>query len=258
MNSQVLPANMAERIHPDAAVPERGPLRRHLGGIILAAGALGLLAYGVLVLLDPQTLPIRHVRIQGEFQHLSTDGLQERASRVVRGGFFNVNVETIQRVLLEEPWIRTVSVKRVWPDRITVSIREQTAVARWNGSALLNDEARIFAPEPATFPSGLPVLRGPEGSHGQMLDFYQQLRAALPPDLRISEVTLSSRRSWHVGFVDGPHVYLGRTNISKRTRRFVEYLPQRLGEHFDRIRSVDMRYTNGFAVRWEPDYKPDL
>lgn len=258
MSSQAMTANMAGQTNPDSTAPEQGPVRRHLAGYLLGAAALGLLAYALSILLDPQTLPIRHVRVKGQFQHLSTDRLQERASEVVRGGFFNVNVDTIQRVLLEEPWIRAVSVKRVWPDRITVSIREQSAVVRWNDAALLNDEARLFAPDKATFPQGIPVLRGPEGSHAQILEFYQRLRQALPREYRIAEVTLSNRRAWHVGFASGPHVYLGRTNISKRTKRFIEYLPDRLGEQFDRMRSVDMRYTNGFAIRWEPDHQPDL
>jgi len=184
--------------------------------------------------------------------------LQERARDAVTGGFFNVNVETIQKILLEEPWIKDVSVQRIWPDRIMVTVREQTAVARWVNDALLNDDGELFFPDTEAFPDKLPVFKGPQGSHTQILAFYRRLQTALPEKFRLVEVTLSKRRSWHVGFADGPHVYLGRANLEKRVNRFAEYVPTRLGEFFDNIRSLDMRYTNGFAVRWEPDFKPEL
>lgn len=232
--------------------------RRHSRHYAAALLILLLFGFGVFKLLDPRTLPIKQVSVKGDFQHLSTAGLQERANEAVRGGFFNVNVEAIQKLLLEEPWIREVSVKRIWPDKIMVSIREQAAVAQWNDGALLNDNAQIFSPETDTFPKNIPLLRGPENTHVQMLSRYQHLQAALPEELRIAEITLSDRRSWHIGFVDGPHVYLGRTNVERRIARFIDHVPGKLGDHFDRIRSIDMRYTNGFAVRWEPDYKPDL
>lgn len=257
MSAQATMNSMADEVDAARDMAAAGRHRR-VTGYLVAGVLLCLAGYGVLKLRDPNTLPIRHVRVKGEFQHLSTAVLEERAGQVVRGGFFNVNVETIQKVLLQEPWIREVSVQRVWPDRITVSIREQTAIARWNDVALLNDEGRVFAPDRSTFPAGIPVFRGPQDSYPQILEFYRDLRASLPAGLRIAEVTLSDRRAWQVGFIDGPHVYLGRTNIAGRKKRFVEYVPGRLGRLFDSIRSIDMRYTNGFAVRWEPDSKPDL
>ncbi len=258
MNAQAVPVGMADGRDDDNGLSRQSVWSRHTGVIVLTMLITSLAGFGIYRLQDPQTLPIRHVRVKGQFQHLSTSALQERAGEVVRGGFFNVNVETIQSVLLEEPWIREVSVKRVWPDRITVTIREQTAVARWNSGALLNEDARVFTPEKETFPADIPSFKGPEGTHTQMLEFYRRLRTALPEEFRIAEVTLSERRAWHVGFIDGPHVYLGRTDIANRLNRFVEYVPDNLENMFNNIRSVDMRYTNGFAVRWEPDYKPDL
>lgn len=259
MNTRMLSPEMVDGIadQPEVAGGE-SPWRRHAGIWGPAVFVIFLAGFGAYKLLDPGTLPIRHVDVKGDFRHLSTTGLQQRTGDVVRGGFFNVNVETIQKVLLEEPWIRDVSVKRVWPDRITVSIGEQVAVALWNDDSLLNGNGRIFSPEINTFPEEIPRFRGPEGSHSQMLSVYQNLSSALPERFGIAEITLSDRRSWHIGFTNGPHVYLGRTNIEARLQRFVEYIPGKLGDLFNRIRSIDMRYTNGFAVRWEPEYKPDL
>ena len=53
-------------------------------------------------LLDPATLPIKHVRIEGNFQYLSTEKMQTMVSDVISGGFFNLNVTSINNTLLKK------------------------------------------------------------------------------------------------------------------------------------------------------------
>lgn len=256
MNSPVLPVQMNRYSSVEAAAPAL--LNRHPAGTAVVLLVLIVSAIGVRHLMDPHTLPIRHVVVQGEFRHLSLEGLQQRAAKVVSGGFFNVNVETIRNVLLQEPWIKEVAVKRVWPDRINVLISEQRAAARWNDTGLLNAEGDLFSPDPATFPEHIPQFRGPSDSYPQVLDFYNRLRSILPEQLRIAGIILSKRRAWQVQFVDGPLVRLGRTDIVQRVQRFARLVPTRLLNLLGHMQSIDMRYTNGFAVQWKPDYKPNL
>lgn len=254
MNSPVLHTRLDET----AAETPAATARSGLSGRAVLIGVLLLAALGTVHLMNPQTLPIRHVRVKGDFQHLSLAGLQQRASKVVSGGFFNVNVDTIRRVLLQDPWIGEVTVKRVWPDSINVYIREQKAVARWNDTALLNADGKVFRPDPSTLPDGIPQFRGPPGTDRTMLDFYHKLRALLPGDMRVAALTLSKRRAWQVRFAGGPLLRLGRTDIMQRLRRFAAYVPTQLHDRLDLMRTVDMRYTNGFAVQWKPHSKPDL
>lgn len=252
MNSRVLPTGLEAR--------DRGPeaAERRSSGLILVVLLLLLSGFGAARLMDPQTLPIRHVQVQGEFRHLSLSALQARAAKVVSGGFFNVNVRTIQQVLLEDPWIKAVTVKRVWPDRINVLIQEQRPVARWNETGLLNAGGDLFTPDPATIPDGLPRFRGPAGTYPKVMTFYDRVRALLPPGLKVAGITLSKRRAWRLRLAGGPLIRLGRMDIVQRMQRFARHVPTQLQASLDRMQSVDMRYTNGFAVQWKPDHKPDL
>jgi cell division protein FtsQ len=231
------------------------PTPRHWrlsGGVlfaILVAAALGL---GASHLLDPRTLPIRHVRVNGEFLHLSPASLQEAASDVVRGGFFNVNVEAVRAALLREPWVREVTVRRVWPDALSVHVTEQVPAARWGDAGLLNGDAEPFAPEPDTWPSGLPRLLGPPGAESALLEEYRYMSAALAgPGLKVAQVDLSERRSWSLTLDGGPKIVLGRRDARSRFDRFSMALPGHLLDALPRIAVVDLRYTNGFAVRWK-------
>jgi cell division protein FtsQ len=235
----------------------RSPIQ-YIPGILVSLTVIILLTIAGLKLMDPSTLPVRHVSVTGDFVHMSPVGLQERVSEVVRGSFFNVNVETIQNLLLEEPWVREVSVKRVWPDRITVTISEQNAVAQWDEYGLLNSDAVLFMPDKATFPKELPVLFGPENATDLVLGNLDKLRAILPEGLDVAELALSSRRSWTLKLNNGLLIRLGKSGVIEKTYRFFEYFPTAGLSDLEKIKYVDMRYTNGFIVRWNPDMKPEL
>jgi cell division protein FtsQ len=226
-------------------------------GVIFSTVILGLLGFAAIKLMDPATLPVRHVSVAGDFRHLSPSRLEQRVTAVVRGGFFNVDVEAIQLALLEEPWIRLVSVKRIWPDRITVVITEQTAVAQWGDAALLNPDAQIFRPDRSTFPQGLAVISGPENTAPLVLSNFLKIQAMLPQGLSLNQLSLSERRSWQLKISNGPEVRLGKSGIISRMERFLRHFPAEELNKLQQVEYIDMRYTNGFAIRWNPQTKSD-
>ncbi len=241
------PVRIPERVVSRPVFPPRVSV-----GVLLTVALLLLIGFGFLQLMNPMTFPIKSVEINGEFRHLSPPALQAVAEDVVRGGFFNVNVETVRRAVLGEPWVRDVTVRRVWPQSLNLQVREQTAVARWGNGALLNEEGGIFAPDPATYPSGLPALNGPVGTEQLLLQrfrFIQQVFAR--PGLKIAALTLSERRAWSVMLASGQEVILGRTQFVERVQRFAAAAQDELAGRLDAAHVIDMRYTNGFAVQWD-------
>ena len=66
-------------------------------------------------------------------------------------------------------------------------------------------------------------------------------------------MALSERGSWSLSTAGGAQIVLGdRTQAGKRLRRFLDVYPQVMAGHADAFAYVDLRYTNGFAVRWPP------
>ena len=229
-----------------------------LFGAIFIVTLLAVILILGIWLMDPLTLPIRQVSINGKFEHLSPVSLEHRAAEVVSGGFLNVNVDEIRSVLLEEPWIHEVSVKRVWPDRLTIDIQEQVAVARWGDRGLLNIDAGIFAPEPDTYPDSLPLIKGPLDTQKDMLAKYQQLQQILPKGLMIAELSLSDRTSWAIKLNNDSLIRLGKHDIERRLERFIRYFPGISQNLAERIQYIDLRYTNGFSISWNSDSDKDL
>lgn len=219
--------------------------------LLLALLIVVVIGTGIAYLLKPDTLPISQVRIEGEFRQLSAGSLEQLVRMRLTGGFFSVDVRVLREALLSDPWVREVWVQRVWPDGLRVSVREQVAVARWSDDGLLNAAGEYFAPAPETFPPGLPRLDGPPGSQGRMLKRLRQAQEVLAPlGLKPARIRLSDRRAWTIELNDGLEVILGRADFDLRLERFAQLVPAALGERLREAGQVDMRYTNGFAVRW--------
>lgn len=220
--------------------------------VIFAVIITALMVWIGYYLLNPATLPIKQVRIEGEFRYLSTFALQELVRNEVRGGFFNIDVAAVRNSVLTEPWVSSVSVHRVWPDGLQVFVSEQIAVARWKDTGLLNKSGEFFAPDRTTYPLDLPILIGPEGTQAVMMSKYLYLQKLLLPfDMQLAELQLDDRRAWLFRLNSGLRVVIGRNDIDDRIARFVDLVPISLGQKLYEAEQIDMRYPNGFAVRWK-------
>jgi len=215
-----------------------------------------LMAWLLSYLLDPRTLPIQQVRLEGEFRHLSTEALQKRVEGHVQGGFFNINVTAVRDRLLSEPWVKEVSVHRVWPDTLQVFVTEHVAIARWGENGLLNTQGELFSPERTSFPDNLPLIAGPEGRHQSMMQKYNYVRQLMQPaSMNIRSLTLDERRAWSIETDAGLRIVLGREDFDARIHRFTDLFINRFFDSLEKIEIVDMRYPNGFAVKWKNETK---
>jgi cell division protein FtsQ len=220
----------------------------------LVGGLMAVLVVTVIVssfvwMMKPATLPIRQVHIEGKFLRLDTFRLRELVTDKVRGGFFNIDVTAIRNALVALPWVNDVSVHRIWPDGLRVIVNEQTAVVRWNETGLLNEQGHYFSPEKESFPQDLPLLEGPEESQELLLERFNLLKQTY--GLSVARLQLNQRRAWKFELENGLSVVLGRKDFESRVERFVNVVINNLGEKSPQAREIDMRYTNGFAVRWK-------
>ena len=198
-----------------------------------------------------QIMPIKSVQISGNFVHLSPAELEKKAANIIRGGFITVNVAGIKRELLQEEWIDEVAVRRVWPDSLMIFITEHEPVALWGSNALISNEASIFSPSQASLPPGLPFLSGPQGSEEMVLKKYEFLKTELTRrNMEIDMLVLTERRAWQFRLADGPLVLLGRKDVEDRFKRFFSFAIPYQADRLLQAKLIDMRYTNGFAVKW--------
>ncbi len=221
-------------------------------GMVFVLTFISLLVWSGIYLSHPDTLPIKQVRIEGDFTRLSPVDLQLLVTDKVRGGFFNLDVDAVRLALLNEPWVREVTVKRVWPDALRVIVIEQVPVVRWKESGLLNVAGEYFAPDPETIPTELPLLSGPVDSEVVLLNQFNAMQERFKLiGFKVASMTLNERRAWSFQLENGIKVILGRRDFEERLNRFLTLIPTTISGRIEQTESVDMRYTNGFSIRWK-------
>lgn len=223
-----------------------------LFGIVFVLSFISLLLWGGIFLSHPDTLPIKQVRVEGDFTRLSPVDLQLLVTDKVRGGFFNLDVDAVRLALLAEPWVSEVTVKRIWPDALRVIVIEQIPVVRWKDSGLLNSSGEYFAPDLATIPGELPLLSGPAGTELNLLNRFNAMQERVQLiGFKVVSMTLNERRAWSFQLNNGIKVVLGRRDFEERLNRFLTLIPTTISGRIKQTESIDMRYTNGFSIRWK-------
>ena len=190
--------------------------------------------------------PLREVRITHELVHVTSEQVETIVRRELQGNFFTLDLARARAGFEKLPWVRNVNVRRQWPDHLDVTIEEHVALGRWGGAALVNTYGELFA---AAYDGSLPLFVGPPGSAKEIaiqFGYFQRSLAVL--GLAPVQVRVSARRAWQVRLAGGIALELGRENVEARLDRFIAVYPRTVGRLQRRISTVDLRYSNGFAV----------
>ena len=224
-------------------------------GNVVGTLAVGLFAWGAVAgaqwLGDPSTLPVKKVRVEGEFRHLTSAELEKAVDPFLPAGFFSLDVEAVQGAAEALPWVAGASVRRLWPDTLRIRVDEHRPLARWGENEVVSHLGVRFKPD--RLPKGLPRFDGQEGLEKRMTERFGLMGAALKPlGVGIERLAVDRRRAWRMGLSNGVELMLGRREVEHRLHRFVQFYPGALAARASHVRTVDMRYPNGFAVRWRP------
>lgn len=225
-------------------------LARRSALLALFGAGLGALAWGL-------NRPVTAVAIDGHFRRVTPVEVEKAVARYLPAGFMSANLDGIQRAVEALPWVDSVRVQRRWPNGLRVSVVEQQAVARWNGSGLLNARGELFLRHAVDAPPGLPLLGGPPGSAAEVAKVYLRTEPLMvAAGMRIADLGLDARGAWRMSLSNGLAVRLGRKHVERRMRRFIRTASRVVMPRLNEVAYVDMRYSNGFAIGWRAGAKP--
>lgn len=225
-----------------------------LWGLALALMALTIMTASWMLsrLQDPDVMPVRVVKVEGEVRYLNLRQLEEVVYAAVDGSFFSVTLAKVRAEVELLPWVDSVSIRRVWPDTLRVKVVEQQPLARWGKNALVNVRGEIFDPEPIPDFSGLALLEGETQDSVMISQEYQKIETLLDTvGLELEKVRVDARQAWRLWTRSGLELNLGRKQVMPRLSRFARLYPGLSGEDGVRLKKIDLRYTNGFTANWE-------
>ena len=218
-------------------------------GFLVGVALLAFAFAGIHLALRSELVPLRSVEIRTHLKEAARAEVEAAIRQHVAGNFFAAGIADVRAALEQVPWVRKVDVRRVWPDRLEVSIEEHVALARWGDEALVNTYGERFSGRTGT---QLPVLVGPAGTEAELAHRYLRFAGRVAPlGSALERVVLTPRYAWQLRLRNGLQVMLGRDAdlAEERLQRFVAAYAQTLGAIPRRHDYVDLRYPNGFALR---------
>ena len=220
----------------------------------LYALAAILLLYAVFFLMIHLPLfPLKRVDIKGDLRHVTYQQVSYIVTREFKGNFFTLDLAQVGKGFQKLPWVRNVSIRRQWPDTLEVTLEEHTELARWSGGGLVNTRGELFQ---AASNSNLPEFSGLAGSSREISELYAQFKMALAHiKLKPVSLTMNQRRAWQVKLDSGVTLELGRDQPGARLDKFVRVYEATIARMPQPVAYVDLRYPNGFAVRFGGEIK---
>lgn len=197
--------------------------------------------------------PVRKVLVEGETQHLNKVELASVLAAGINSQLLSQSLAGLRELAMENPWVRTVHIRREWPPAISVKVTEQVPVARWGNKGLLNQQGDIFWPQDARTYDELPLLLGPATETQRLMAKYHELsRLFQENSVKMTGLTMEARGAWTIWLDNGIEVIVGREQMKARLLRFLHLYTTELEQQAKHIERVDIRYTNGAAVKWRP------
>ncbi len=233
------------------------PQQLNLVSRALFGVSLLLVLYAALhYLVHLPTFALRAVQLESAPIKVEASQVEAVIQTELRGNYFTADLEHMRQKLETLPWVRSAHVRRYLPWELEVSLEEHVALARWNNTALVNQQGEVFEAEINSKHADerLPDFSGPPDSAAEVTQMYFEFErhvAALQAEHqghKIAQVVLSPRRAWQLRFDNGMLLDLGREEMLPRLTRFVEAYPHSIASVKAAVNYVDLRYRNGFAV----------
>jgi cell division protein FtsQ len=226
---------------------DNAPLLRSIANALIVFSMLAML-YGAFYYSVhlPGLFPLQSVRLDATPQRVDPAEVLQVLRTEAQGNLFTVNIEHLSQSLGKIAWVRSVSIRREFPHSLDVQLEEYQALARWNNSALVDPQGEVFV---AASDQKMPDFAGQDGTAAEVTQLYSQFSRQLANlDLQVTRLVLSPRHAWQLRLSNGMLLELGREDMQQRLARFVEAYPYSLATIQSRVKYVDLRYSNGFAV----------
>ena len=245
---------------PADALPVDVRLMNAIAAVVFVLALAALVAAALAWATRRPQFQFGDVRLEGDLQRNSVTTVRANAMPHLAGNFFTMDLARTRAAFEQVPWVRHAVVRRVWPNRLVVSLEEHQPVALWAGDEssdkMVNSHGEVFEANVGDVEDdSLPQFAGPDGTSAQVLAMYRRLQPLFAGmDAEPTALRLSGRGSWKVELDDGASIELGRgtqDEVVERTARFIRTVPQVIDKFHAPLETADLRHAEGYAVKFK-------
>lgn len=194
--------------------------------------------------------PIKKVT-SSELINVNKDDISKAVKYLYSKSFFDIDLNYLKNKLEKIEWVRTINVRRSYPNEVIIDIEEHTPILIWNNKMYINKYGEKF--KVSKIDKNIPILISDESRINEVFSYFELFNDKLSSrklDFKITEIVENEIRSLTITLSSGINIQLGSKDINNKIPLFFEIYKSLNTRDLNKIRYIDMRYTNGFSVGW--------
>ena len=222
-------------------------------------------------LYHPEKFRIEQIEVRGQLKHVNGSQVTKVVQQSLDGNYFSASLDQLEAEINQIPWVFNTTVRRQWPSTLVVRIDEVQPIAEWGDDQWLNSSGDLVKRQPWNHP--LPVLRGPIAMQKEVWRSFQRWHEKfVSHGLSLDRLEFDERELWYltlslsalaiervanIAGVDSQPLTKAEVTMivdngdaEGRISRLIEALNSQLIAEFPGMKSIDLRYPNGFAIDW--------
>ena len=194
--------------------------------------------------------PIKNVT-SSELINVNKDDISKAVKYLYSKSFFDIDLNHLKNKLEKIEWVRKINVRRSYPNEIIIDIEEHTPILRWNNKMYINKYGEKF--NASKIDKSIPILISDESRINEVFAYFKLFNEKLSSrklDFKITKIMENEIRSLAISLSSGINIQLGSKDVNNKIPLFFEIYKSLNTRDLNKIRYIDMRYSNGFSVGW--------
>ena len=194
--------------------------------------------------------PIKNV-ISSELINVNEDDISKAVKYLYSKSFFDIDLNYLKNKLEKIEWVRKINVRRSYPNEIIIDIEEHTPILIWNNKMYINMYGEKF--NVSKIDKNIPLLISDESRINEVFTYFKLFNEKLSSrklDFKITKIMENEIRSLTISLSSGINIQLGSKDVNIKIPLFFEIYNSLNTRDLNKIRYIDMRYSNGFSVGW--------
>ncbi|AIT09737.1 cell division protein FtsQ [Candidatus Francisella endociliophora] len=164
--------------------------------------------------------------------------------------WFDIDADEIEKYLYAVKGVDYTLVKKVWPSTLVIYMYDHKPIAYWNNSEILLNNMEIIKPAVFSYDNELVHIASTDDANKDYIyQTYEELNSiAKQHGLEIIKIFYKGNQ-FSLLFDNDMEVVLGSTKLKGRLELF--FNSYKKVNDYKKIKYFDMRYDDGFAVKYE-------
>ncbi len=201
---------------------------------------------------------VKKIQIEGELSASEREAVTAAIAGALQdtgaAGLHSLSLTQVQDAVSGLSWADRVSARRRWPETLVIRLVRHSVVARWGGGGFVATNGEVIELAGGDTNASLPLLSTQRASSARAMEVFSLLSGTFErAGLHLAALQESELGEWTAVLENGVQVVLGRDDLAARAQRFLVVHEQALQNSEQKVATVDARYHNGLAVRWQAE-----